>query len=86
MSGELIGEGLDADDDERALALLALEPRQRRVDPAALVAGSGGGGCRGLHIAARQSRTRALPASTNPASFTSPETTDQTKIPPIKTL
>jgi hypothetical protein len=61
MSGELIGEGLDADDDERALALLALEPRQRRVDPAALVAGSGGGGCRGLHIAARQSRTRALP-------------------------
>jgi hypothetical protein len=45
VGGKPIGVGVYADDDERAAALLALEPRQRRVDGAAL------GARRGLHVA-----------------------------------
>jgi hypothetical protein len=50
LSRELIGgEGVHADDDERAVALLALEPRYRRIHPTSPVAGRGRGG--GLHVA-----------------------------------
>lgn len=47
MGGQPISVGVDADDDERAAALLALEPWQRRVDRAAFRAAAG----RGFHVA-----------------------------------
>lgn len=67
VSGKPIGEGLHADDHERPVALLALEPRQRRVHATALIAAAAGS--LGLHVAA-DSRDSAV-AALAPVGFQS---------------
>jgi hypothetical protein len=56
VGGEPIAERLDPAHDKRAVALLALEPRQERVRRAALTAAD-----RGLHLGAYHALTRKTP-------------------------
>jgi hypothetical protein len=65
VGGQPVGIRVDPDDDEGAAALLAPEPRQRRVDRAALAAAAG----RGLHVACLLAED-AAPAWRSPTNRT----------------